>query len=427
MKKGLLRLKIYRHRSLKIDFLVIKVNFYLKILQKNVELLLSLLHLKFDCCIIYKINKKYAIKQSEKIMNRVYNFAAGPSMLPVEVLEEAQRELLNFNGTGMSVTEISHRAKPFMAVVEEAESRLRSLMNISDDYYVLFVQGGASQQFAAVPLNLLGKNNKADYVVSGNFANKAYQEAQIYGDIHVAGSSKADTYTYIPKNLDIRSDAAYLHITSNNTIFGTRFKEFPKTNVPLVADMSSEILSREIDVNKFGVIYAGAQKNIAPAGVTIVIAKKSLVDDAENVLPSCPTMLKWSTQAKDGSLYNTPPCFSIYMSMLVFRRLEKLGGVKAIEEINEAKAKMLYDFIDGSKLYKSTVNKEDRSIMNVPFVTGSEELDAKFIKEATQNGLCSLKGHRLVGGMRASIYNAMPVEGVKALIDFMKKFEVENA
>ncbi|MBQ2717358.1 MAG: 3-phosphoserine/phosphohydroxythreonine transaminase [Clostridia bacterium] len=360
-------------------------------------------------------------------MNRVYNFAAGPSMLPVEVLEEAQRELLNFNGTGMSVTEISHRAKPFMAVVEEAESRLRSLMNISDDYYVLFVQGGASQQFAAVPLNLLGKNNKADYVVSGNFANKAYQEAQIYGDIHVAGSSKADTYTYIPKNLDIRSDAAYLHITSNNTIFGTRFKEFPKTNVPLVADMSSEILSREIDVNKFGVIYAGAQKNIAPAGVTIVIAKKSLVDDAENVLPSCPTMLKWSTQAKDGSLYNTPPCFSIYMSMLVFRRLEKLGGVKAIEEINEAKAKMLYDFIDGSKLYKSTVNKEDRSIMNVPFVTGSEELDAKFIKEATQNGLCSLKGHRLVGGMRASIYNAMPVEGVKALIDFMKKFEVENA
>ena len=360
-------------------------------------------------------------------MNRVYNFAAGPSMLPVEVLEEAQRELLNFNGTGMSVTEISHRAKPFMAVVEEAESRLRSLMNISDDYYVLFVQGGASQQFAAVPLNLLGKNNKADYVVSGNFANKAYQEAQIYGDIHVAGSSKADTYTYIPKNLDIRSDAAYLHITSNNTIFGTRFKEFPKTNVPLVADMSSEILSREIDVNKFGVIYAGAQKNIAPAGVTIVIAKKSLVDDAENVLPSCPTMLKWSIQAKDGSLYNTPPCFSIYMSMLVFRRLEKLGGVKAIEEINEAKAKMLYDFIDGSKLYKSTVNKEDRSIMNVPFVTGSEELDAKFIKEATQNGLCSLKGHRLVGGMRASIYNAMPVEGVKALIDFMKKFEVENA
>lgn len=359
-------------------------------------------------------------------MNRVYNFAAGPSMLPLEVLEEAQRELLNFNGTGMSITEISHRAKPFMAVVEEAESRLRSLMNISDDYYVMFVQGGASQQFAAVPLNLLGKNKKADYVVSGNFANKACQEAQIYGDIHVAGSSKADTYTYIPKNLDVRSDAAYLHITSNNTIFGTRFKEFPKTEVPLVADMSSEILSREIDVNKFAVIYAGAQKNIAPAGVTIVIAKKSFVDDAENALPFCPTMLKWSTQAKDGSLYNTPPCFSIYMAMLVFRRLEKLGGVKAIQKINEEKAQMLYDFIDGSSFYKSTVAKEDRSIMNVPFVTGNADLDAKFVKEATENGLCSLKGHRLVGGMRASIYNAMPVEGVKALIDFMKKFEVEN-
>ena len=360
-------------------------------------------------------------------MERVYNFAAGPSMLPLEVLEEAQKELLNFNGTGMSVTEISHRAKPFMAVVEEAEARLRSLMNISDEYYVLFVQGGASQQFAAVPLNLLGKNKKADYIVSGNFANKAYQEAQIYGDVHIAGSSKADTYTYIPKNLDIRSDAQYLHITSNNTIFGTRFAEFPKTNVTLVADMSSEILSREIDVNKFGVIYAGAQKNIAPAGVTIVIAKKSLVDDVENLLPGCPTMLKWSTQAKDGSLYNTPPCFSIYMSNLVFRRLEKLGGVKAIQKVNEEKAQMLYDFIDGSKLFKNNVNVEDRSIMNVPFVTGSEELDAKFIKEATANGLASLKGHRLVGGMRASIYNAMPVEGVKALIEFMKKFEMENA
>ncbi len=360
-------------------------------------------------------------------MDRVYNFAAGPSMLPVEVLEEAQKELLSFNGTGMSVTEISHRAKPFMAVVEEAEARLRSLMNIPDDYYVLFVQGGASQQFAAVPLNLLGKNKKADYIVSGNFANKAYQEAQIYGDIHVAGSSKADTYTYIPKNLDIRSDAEYLHFTSNNTIFGTRFKNFPETDVTLVSDMSSEILSREIDVSKFGVIYAGAQKNIAPAGVTIVIAKKSLVDDSERILPFCPTMLKWSIQAQNGSLYNTPPCFPIYMSNLVFRRLEKLGGVKAIEEINEAKAKMLYDFIDSSKLFKNNVNVEDRSIMNVPFVTGSEELDAKFIKEAGANGLTSLKGHRLVGGMRASIYNAMPVEGVKALIEFMKKFEMENA
>ena len=357
---------------------------------------------------------------------RVYNFAAGPSMLPLEVLEEAQRDLLDLNGSGMSVTEMSHRSKTFMAIVEEAEADLRTLMNISDDYYVLFVQGGASTQFAAVPMNLLGKNNKADYLVTGNFANKACQEAQKYGDIAVAASSKEANYSFIPKDYKVRSDASYLHITSNNTIFGTRFAEFPKTDVTLVADMSSEILSRVVDVNKFGVIYAGAQKNIAPAGVTIVIAKKSLVDDAANVLSYTPTMLKWSTQAKDGSLYNTPPCFPIYIAMLVFRRLIKLGGVAEMQKINEYKAGLLYDFIDGSSLFKSTVAKEDRSIMNVPFVTGSEELDAKFVKEATAAGLCSLKGHRLVGGMRASIYNAMPVEGVKALIEFMKKFEVEN-
>lgn len=348
-------------------------------------------------------------------------------MLPLEVLEKAQSEFLDFSGSGMSVTEISHRAKPFMAVVEEAEALLRKLMNVPDDYYVLFVQGGASQQFAAVPLNMLGKNKKCDYAVTGNFANKAYQEGQIFGDAHVASSSKADVYSYIPKTLDVRSDAAYLHITSNNTIFGTRYAQFPSVGVPLVADMSSDILSRVIDVKKFAVIYAGAQKNIAPAGVTIVIAKKSVVDDAENVLPYCPTMLKWATQAANGSLYNTPPCFSIYMAMLVLRRLDKMGGIAEMEKINVAKAQMLYDFIDGSALYKSKVAKEDRSIMNVPFVTGSAELDAKFVKEAEAAGLCSLKGHRLVGGMRASIYNAMPVEGVKALVEFMKKFEVENA
>ena len=347
-------------------------------------------------------------------------------MLPLEVLEEAQKNLLDLEGTGMSVTEMSHRSKPFMAIVKEAEENLRSLMNIPDDYYVLFVQGGASTQFAAVPLNLLGKNPKADYIVSGNFANKACQEAEKYGDIAVAASSKDATYSYIPKAYSVRKDASYLHITSNNTIFGTRFTDFPKTDVTLVADMSSDILSRVINVEDFGVIYAGAQKNIAPAGVTIVIAKKSLVDDAENVLPFTPTMLKWSTQAKEGSLYNTPPCFPIYMAMLVFRRLIKLGGVAEMQKINEYKAGLLYDFIDGSSLFKSTVAKEDRSIMNVPFVTGSEELDAKFVKEAAENGLCSLKGHRLVGGMRASIYNAMPVEGVKALIEFMKKFELEN-
>ena len=358
--------------------------------------------------------------------NRVYNFSAGPSILPEEVLTEVQRDMLNYANTGMSITEMSHRSKPFMAVNDEAQALLRELMNIPDNYYVLFVQGGASTQFASIPLNLLGKNNKADYVLSGNFATKAWEEACRYGDIHIAGSSKADKYTYIPKNLDIREDAAYLHITTNNTIFGTRFNELPKTNVPIVADLSSEILSREINVNDYAVIYAGAQKNIAPAGATIIIARKDLVDNQENVMSCCPTMLKWKTQADNDSLYNTPPCFSIYTAMLVFRWLKKLGGVAAIQKINEEKAALLYDFIDNSKLFKSSVAKEDRSIMNVPFVTGNEELDAKFIKEATANGLTTLKGHKLVGGMRASIYNAMPVEGVKALIEFMQKFELQN-
>ena len=360
---------------------------------------------------------------------RVYNFAAGPSTLPLEVLEEAQRELLDFQGTGMSVTEISHRNKKFMAVVEEAEASLRSLMNIPDDYAVLFVQGGASQQFAAIPLNLM-HNGKADYIVTGNFAEKAYEEGIIYGGDgpKCVASSKDKNYTYIPDvdKIAFNADADYVHITSNNTIFGTRYVKFPETgNVPLVADMSSEILSRDVDVSKFGVIYAGAQKNIAPAGVTIVIAKRDLI---KNPLKMCPTMLKWKTQDKEGShsLYNTPPCFPIYVANLVMRRLIKLGGVKEINKINEYKAGLLYDFIDNSSLFKNNVQKEFRSIMNVPFVTGSEELDAKFIKEATAAGLVSLKGHRLVGGMRASIYNAMPVEGVQALIEFMKKFETEN-
>lgn len=358
---------------------------------------------------------------------RVFNFSAGPSILPEEVLKEVQRDMLNYAGTGMSITEMSHRSKPFMAVNEEAQALLRELMNIPDNYYVLFVQGGASTQFASIPLNLLGKNNKADYVLSGNFASKAWEEACRYGDIHIAGSSKADKYTYIPKNLDIREDAAYLHITTNNTIFGTRYNQLPKTNVPIVADLSSEILSREINVNDYAVIYAGAQKNIAPAGVTIVIARKDLVDNTENVMSCCPTMLKWKTQADNDSLYNTPPCFSIYTAMLVFRHLKKLGGVPAIQKINEEKAALIYDFIDNSKLFKSSVVREDRSIMNIPFVTGDADLDAKFIKEAAENGLTTLKGHKLVGGMRASIYNAMPIEGVRKLVEFMKKFEVENA
>ncbi len=358
-------------------------------------------------------------------MTRAYNFAAGPSTLPQEVLEEAQRDLLDFSGTGMSVTEISHRNKAFEAVVNEGEALLRELLNIPEDYAVIFVQGGASTQFAAVPLNLM-HNGKADYVVTGNFAKKAFQEGKIYGDAACVASSEDKTYTYIPdvKAIPFRDGTDYVHICSNNTIFGTRYVEFPETKAPLVADMSSEILSREIDVSKFGVIYAGAQKNLAPAGVTIVIAKRSLIQDP---LAICPTMLKWKVQDENKSLYNTPPCFPIYIATLVLRRLKALGGVKAINEINEYKAGLLYDFIDNSSFYTNKVEKKYRSIMNVPFVTPNADLDAKFVKEAGANGLVSLKGHRLVGGMRASIYNAMPVEGVKALIEFMKKFEKENA
>lgn len=356
---------------------------------------------------------------------RAFNFAAGPSTLPLEVLQEAQRDLLDFSGTGMSVTEISHRNKAFSAVVEEGESLLRELLNISDDYAVIFVQGGASTQFAAVPLNLM-HHRKADYVVTGNFAKKAFEEGSIYGDAACVASSEDKTFTYIPdvKKIHFRKGTDYVHICSNNTIFGTRYAEFPETEAPLVADMSSEILSREIDVSKFGVIYAGAQKNLAPAGVTIVIAKRSLIGDP---LEICPTMLKWKVQDKDKSLYNTPPCFPIYVATLVLRRLKTLGGIKAMNEINEYKAGLLYDFIDNSPFYTNGVEKKYRSIMNVPFVTPSAELDDAFVKSAAKEGLVSLKGHRLVGGMRASIYNAMPVEGVKALIEFMKKFEKENA
>jgi len=355
---------------------------------------------------------------------RVFNFSAGPSMLPMPVLEQAQKELLDFNGTGMSITEMSHRTKAFMAVNDEANALLRELMNIPEDYSVLFVQGGASQQFAAVPLNLLQKG-KADYLITGNFANKAYEEGVKYGDMAIAASSKEANYTYIPdmNSVKFRDDIDYVHFTYNNTIFGSRFTELPKTDATLVTDMSSCILSEEVDVSKFGLIYAGAQKNIAPAGVTIVIVKKDLLGKAS---PMCPTMLNYAIQDKNDSLYNTPPCFSIYVSMLVFRWLKEMGGVKAIQKINEEKAKMLYDFIDNSTFYKNKVAVKDRSLMNVPFVSPSEELDAKFIKEAGAEGLVSLKGHRLAGGMRASIYNAMPVEGVKKLIDFMKKFEMEN-
>ncbi|KAI4453862.1 phosphoserine aminotransferase [Holotrichia oblita] len=349
---------------------------------------------------------------------RNYNFSAGPSMLPLEVLEQVQKELLDFNGTGMSVMEMSHRSKPYEAINAEAESLLRSLMNIPDNYEVIFVQGGASMQFEAIPLNLNAK--KADYVLTGNFASKAFEEAKKFADVVAAASSKDKNYTYIPtlNAKCFRQDADYVHICYNNTIFGTRYTSVPDTGkIPLVADISSCILSEEIDVSKFGVLYAGAQKNVGPAGVTIVIVRKDLSDIAS---PSCPTMLKWITQIKEKSLYNTPPSFSTYVSMLVFRWLTKLGGVKAIQKINEEKAAMLYDFIDNSDFYINKTNKPDRSIMNIPFVTSSEQLDNQFISEAAKEGFLTLKGHKLVGGMRASIYNAMPVEGIKKLIEFMK-------
>lgn len=354
---------------------------------------------------------------------KIYNFSAGPSTLPQEVLLEAQKDFVNYQGTGMSVTEMSHRSKAYDDIHVEAIARLKKLMNISDDYEILFVQGGASTQFAAVPLNLL--HNKADYMVTGNFAQKAYEEAVRFGEINVCGSSQDSNFTYIPEGdqVNISKDSDYVHITQNNTIFGTRFVKLPKTNVPIVSDMSSNILSEEFDVSNFVLIYAGAQKNIAPAGVTIVIAKKELINSPTAI---CPTMLMYKTQAKSNSLYNTPPCFSIYMSMLMFRWLDKIGGVKEIQKINEKKANLLYDFIDNSKMFNNPVEPKYRSIMNVVFRTNNPTLDAQFVKDATSNGIISIKGHKLVGGMRASIYNSMPIEGVEFLIDFMKKFEMEN-
>lgn len=356
---------------------------------------------------------------------KTYNFSAGPSVLPEKVLKRIQAEMLDYNGTGISVTEMSHRGKPFMEICRKTEQLLREIMNISDDYYVLFLQGGASTQFEAVPLNLL-KSGKADYVVTGNFAKKAYKEAKKYGDVSCVASSEDKNFTYIPRlSKDMfNKDADYVHITSNNTIFGTKYSEYPDTgDVPLVCDMSSNILSEEVDVSKFGLIYAGAQKNIAPAGLTVVIVKKDLT---LNPLPICPTMLKYSTFGENENMPNTPPCFSIYAAMYVFEWIKEAGGLKALKEINYYKAGLLYDYIDNSAFYTNSVEIKDRSVMNVPFVTPSAELDEKFVKEASKAGLISLKGHRLVGGMRASIYNAMPVEGVKTLIDFMKKFETEN-
>ncbi|MBE6838399.1 MAG: 3-phosphoserine/phosphohydroxythreonine transaminase [Ruminococcus sp.] len=360
-------------------------------------------------------------------MARVYNFSAGPAVLPEEVLREAAEEMLDYKGTGMSVMEMSHRSKAYDTIIKEAEADLRELMNIPDNYKVLFLQGGASQQFAAVPMNLM-KNKKAAYIVTGQWAKKAYQEAQMYGEAVAVASSADKTFSYIPdcSDLDIPADADYVYICENNTIYGTKFWELPNTKgKDLVADVSSCFLSEPVDVTKYGVIYGGVQKNVGPAGVVIAIIREDLIRD--DVLAGTPTMLKWKTQADNDSLYNTPPCYGIYICGKVFKWIKKMGGLEAMKAHNEKKAAILYDFLDSSKLFKGTVEKKDRSLMNVPFVTGNEELDAKFVKEAKAAGFENLKGHRSVGGMRASIYNAMPIAGVEALVEFMKKFEAENA
>ncbi len=360
-------------------------------------------------------------------MSRVYNFSAGPAVLPEEVLKEAADEMLDYKGCGMSVMEMSHRSKVYDTIIKEAEADLRELMNIPDNYKVLFLQGGASQQFAAIPMNLM-KNKKAAYIVTGQWAKKAYQEAKIFGEAVEVASSADKTFSYIPdcSDLAIPEDADYVYICENNTIYGTKYKELPNTKGHvLVSDVSSCFLSEPVDVTKYGVIYGGVQKNVGPAGVVIVIIREDLI--TEDVLPGTPTMLKYKTQADNDSLYNTPPCYGIYICGKVFKWLKKMGGLEVMKQRNEEKAKILYDFLDESKLFKGTVVEKDRSLMNVPFVTGDADLDAKFVKEATATGFVNLKGHRTVGGMRASIYNAMPKEGVEKLVAFMKKFEEENA
>ena len=359
-------------------------------------------------------------------MERVYNFSAGPSMLPIEVLNRAANEMLCYGDSGMSVMEMSHRSPVYDEIIKDAERLLRKIMNIPDNYKVLFLQGGASTQFAAVPLNLMNKNKKADYVVSGQFSNKAYKEAQKYGDVVVAASSKDANFSYIPKfdKNDIRPDADYVHVCFNNTIYGTKFPYIPDTgDIPLVADMSSCIISEPVDVTKFGVIYAGAQKNMAPAGLTIVIVREDLLDYAEEKMP---TMLEWKTMAENGSMYNTPPCYTIYMAKLVYEWILSIGGLEEMKKRNEKKAALLYDYLDSQDYYIAPVQKESRSMMNVTFVTGDADLDKKFASEASDAGLKNLKGHRSVGGMRASIYNAMPYEGVEKLVAFMKEFAQNN-
>lgn len=359
-------------------------------------------------------------------MSRVYNFSAGPAILPEEVLREAQAEMMDYRGTGMSVMEMSHRSRAFEGLIQEAEKDLRELMNIPENYKVLFLQGGASLQFAMIPMNLM-KNKVADYIVTGQWAKKAWQEAQKYGKANKIASSEDRNYSYIPdcSDLPISEDADYVYICENNTIYGTRYRELPNTRgKDLVADVSSCFLSEPVDVSRYAVLYGGVQKNIGPAGMVIAVIREDLITD--EVLLGTPTMMKYKTHADAGSMYNTPNCYCIYMCGKVFKWLKRQGGLEAMKEYNEKKAKILYDFLDSSRLFHGTVEKEYRSLMNVPFVTGNSELDAKFIQEAKKAGFENLKGHRTVGGMRASIYNAMPIEGVEALTAFMKKFEKEN-
>ena len=359
-------------------------------------------------------------------MSRVYNFAAGPAILPEEVLKEAADEMLDYNGTGMSVMEMSHRSKDFEVIIQDAERNLRELMNIPNNYKVLFLQGGASMQFAMVPMNLM-KNRVADYIITGQWAKKAATEAEKFGKVNVLATSADKTFSYIPdmSKIKVSNDADYVYICHNNTIYGTTYHTLPDTKEKiLVADMSSDILSQPIDVTQYGLIFAGVQKNIGPAGTVIVIIREDLITD--DVLNGTPTMLKYKIHSDNNSLYNTPPAYGIYICGKVFKHLKKLGGLEVMKVRNEEKAKILYDYLDSSKLFNGTVVKEDRSLMNVPCITGNKELDDKFIKEAKKVGIENIRGHRTVGGMRASIYNAMPIEGVKYLVEFMKKFEEEN-
>ncbi|HIQ76635.1 MAG TPA: 3-phosphoserine/phosphohydroxythreonine transaminase [Candidatus Faecousia excrementipullorum] len=359
-------------------------------------------------------------------MGRVFNFSAGPAMLPEPVLQEAAREMLDYRGTGMSVMEMSHRSKAYQAIIDTAEADLRDLMQIPQNYEVLFLQGGASQQFAMIPMNLM-KNGVADYIVTGQWAKKACQEAKKYGTVNVIASSEDKNFSYIPdcRDLPVTPEADYVYICENNTIYGTKFKELPNTKGKvLVSDVSSCFLSEPVDVTRYGLLYGGVQKNIGPAGVVIVIIREDLIP--QEVPPFTPTMLRYSTHSENGSMYNTPPTYGIYICGKVFQWLKQTGGLEAMAKRNQEKASILYDFLDNSKLFRGTVRKADRSLMNVPFVTGNQELDARFVKEAEAAGLVNLKGHRSVGGMRASIYNAMPKEGVEALVSFMKAFELKN-